>query len=120
MARFPTSEKLTLLAKALRSPWSALAVCQYGDAAPDEFRQLESRGPGADHFRLILTYDLLLDPHPFWALGADPFAWGPLSDDEIQERQAAFVQFLAQGRENENIPWFDYSMLRRPGAQGSS
>ena len=113
-------EKLTLLAKALRSPWSALAVCQYGDAAPDDFRQLESRGPGADPFRLILTYDLLLDPHPVWALGADPFAWTPLSDEEIQKREAAFVQFLAQGRENESLPWFDYSMLRRPGAPRSS
>jgi hypothetical protein len=74
-------EKLTLLAQALRSPGSALTVCQYGDIAPDDFRKLESRGQGADPFRLILTYDLLLDPHPVWALGADPFAWTPLSGD---------------------------------------
>jgi hypothetical protein len=107
-------EKLTLLAKALRSPWSALAVCQYGATAPDDFRQLESRGHGVDPFRLIITYDRLLDPHPVWALGADPFAWTPLSGEEIQKREAAFVQFLAQGRENESFQWFDHSMLRRP------
>ena len=80
------------------------------------FRQLESRGQGVDPFRLILTYDLLLDPHPVWALGADPFAWAPLSIEEIKKREAAFVQLLAHGRENESFQWFDYSMLRRPEA----
>jgi hypothetical protein len=112
-------EKLTQLARILRSPWSALAVCQYGAAAPDDFRRLESRGEGADPFRLILTYDLLLDPHPMWALGADPFAWAPMSKEDINDREAAFVQRLARGREDEGVSWFDYLMLRRPTAPNS-
>lgn len=107
-------EKLTQLAKALRSPWSALAVCQYGIEAPDDFHRLESRDLGADPFRLILAYDSLLEPNPMWILGVDPFAWAPLSQEKIHEREVAFVRRLVQGHESESFQWFDHSMLHRP------
>ena len=108
--------KLNKLALALRAPWSAIVVCQYGHEAPDDFIAFENRGEGADPFRLILSYDTLLEPHPVWRLGADPFAWAPLTNQQIEERQARFVQRLA-GAEEEGYRWLDFSMLRRPGSQ---
>jgi hypothetical protein len=114
--------KLDLLAATLRSPWSALAVCQYGRDAPASFTALENRGPAAEPFRLILSYDRLLDRHPVWALGSDPFAWKPLSDDAVKKRETEFVQWLASAGDEEDVSWFDYSMLRRPSVpeKGSS
>jgi hypothetical protein len=110
------TDKLDDLATLLRAPWSAIAVCQYGHAAPERYTQLESRGQGADPFRLILSYDRLLDPSPHWALGDDPFAWRPLSEEEIDEREKRFVERLARGGEEESTDWLEYAMLRRPGA----
>lgn len=107
--------KLSELASALRAPWSAVAVCEYGRGAPDAFIGLECRSEGADPFRLILTYDTLLEQHPIWALGTDPFAWAPLSDEAIRKRETAFVQRLARGVEEEDASWLEHSMLRRPG-----
>lgn len=112
----PEVDKLDDLAARLRAPWSAIAVCQYGQAAPESFTWLESRGEGAGPFRLVLSSDRLLEPSPHWALGDDPFAWRPMSDGEIEEREQRFVERLARGGEDEGSDWLEYVMLRRPGA----
>jgi hypothetical protein len=56
---------------------------------------------------------LLLDPTPFWHLGGDPFRWGPLTAEEIQQRETTFVQRLASASA-ESADWLDSEMLHRP------
>jgi len=78
-----------------------------------EFTSLEDRtdDPGA-RFRVLLSYDLLLDPMPFWQLGGDPFRWRPLTAEEIQQREANFVQGLASASA-ESAEWLDTRRHRR-------
>ncbi|WP_028266980.1 hypothetical protein [Arthrobacter sp. MA-N2] len=108
--------KLEHLARVLDSPWSAVVACEYGiQAAPQEFVELENRGKGATPFRVILSYDRLLDPTPVWSLGGDPFAWDPLTAEQIHARETAFVNRLAQRFEAGPFDWLEDRMLDRPG-----
>ncbi|WP_427136171.1 hypothetical protein [Pseudarthrobacter sp. S9] len=108
--------KLEHLASVLHSPWSAVAVSDYGLEASTDFIRLEGRDDTKKHFRLILSYDRLLDPTPIWSLGGDPFEWIPLTREQIQEREAGFVQRLTQRAEDGPFDWLANTMLRRPGA----
>jgi hypothetical protein len=108
--------KLDRLAAVLASPWSAIAVCDYGAEAPADFVGLERRGEDVAPYRLILSYDRLLDPTPVWTLGGDPFEWNPLTPEQIQERESDFVRRLDQRGEDGPLDWLTQTMLRRPGS----
>jgi len=107
-------EKFNTIVDMMKSPWSGLAVCQYGRDVVPEFQSLENRtGESAARFRVLLSYDLLLDPAPFWRLGSDPFGWRPLTAEEIRQRETDFVQRLASA-DAESADWLDTAMLHRP------
>jgi hypothetical protein len=87
---FTASEvgKLDALADHLKASWSMAAVCQYGKDVDPAFSGLEDRSHAPDsHFRALLSYDALLNPMPMWTLGGDPFAWTPMADEQVNERQ---------------------------------
>jgi hypothetical protein len=107
--------KLDHLAGVLDSPWSAVAACEYGIEAPQDFVELENRGKGATPFRVVLSYDRLLDPTPVWSLSGDPFAWDPLTNEQIQERETSFVKRLTRRFEAGPFNWLADQMLKRPG-----
>lgn len=107
-------EKLERLSAALRSLWSAIAVCQYGYEAPEDFAALESRDESTDPFRIILSYDALLTPMPFWSLGSETFAWVPLSEEQVSNRQADFVTRMSQQAKDCEHKWLESAMIRRP------
>lgn len=106
--------KLDRLCDELSAPWSGVATCEYGRAASAEFRALEARTAEHERFRIILSYDVLLEPYPVWAMGSDPFAWNVLTDAQILEREAKFVTALAGQGEGESVDWLSYDMLRSP------
>lgn len=105
--------KLDSLATAMRSPWSGVAACQYARETGDLLDSLATRNADGTHLRLALTYDLLLKPHPIWALGDDPFAPKELNDEEIATREKDFVTALVTRAKESNVDWLAYSMLRR-------
>lgn len=107
-------EKLDSLVAALGAPWSAVVACQYGMDGDPGFAGIERRDSEGVRSRVILSYDALLDPHPVWALGSDPFEWAPLSIEEIQKRESEFVDRLTSFDPNHRIDWFAEEMLRRP------
>lgn len=114
----PEIKKLDHLVSVLGSPWAAVAVCDYGAAAPNDFAKLERRGEAVAPYRLVLTYDRLLEATPVWTLGGDPFEWNPLSPEQIKEREADFVRRLEQRAEDGPFDWLAETMLRRPGSAG--
>ncbi|MGX5715505.1 hypothetical protein [Arthrobacter sp. MAHUQ-56] len=105
--------KLDSLATAMRSPWSGVAACQYARETGDLYESLATRNPDGTHSRLALTYDILLQRHPVWALSDDPFAPKELTDEEIALREKDFVSSLITQAKESNIDWLAYSMLRR-------
>ena len=82
-------DKLESLADAFDSPWSVIAVTDYGVNAPEEFEAWSSRGSIAGRDRLLLTFYHLLESNRR-VLGTDPFAWSPLNLQQIHEREANF------------------------------
>lgn len=48
------------------------------------------------------------------ALGRDPFAWRPLSNEEIQTREKRFFDQLARAGENEIADWLEMSNVTAP------
>lgn len=108
--------KLNCLASAMRSSWSGVAVCQYARDTGDLLDSLAIRNPDGTHLRLALTYDHLLEPHPIWTLGDDPFATKALDNDEIFAREKEFVTSLTNMAKEADTDWLAYSMLRRQAA----
>jgi hypothetical protein len=106
--------KLDDLVNTLNAPWCAIAVCQYGQQGSEDFATLETRSEGGSPFRLILSYDLLLDLHPHWSMGVDPFRWEPLDAEKIAEREKEFVTRLAQMPTDGRYDWLSEDMLHRP------
>lgn len=105
--------KLDYLAKAIRSPWSGVAACQYTRDTGDLLSSHATRNADGTHLRVALTYDLLLQPHPMWTLGGDPFALTELSADDISKREKEFTAFLTARANEADTDWLAYSMLRR-------
>lgn len=108
--------KLSALAGTLKAPWSGVAACQYRsevDLGMDESLALFNSDGSYD--RVWLTYDQLLEEHPIWALGGDPFELRSMSRDEIDVREAAFVTMLVTRAKENQGDWLTYSMLRRRG-----
>lgn len=95
--------KLEKLAESLGSPWTVVAVTGYANSAPEDFSTLENREVPGSAYRVILTYDKLLDSHPQWTLGGDPFEWSPLSDEQIIEREKSFIEWTRHA-ENYEFP----------------
>jgi len=111
--------KLAVLSKTLRSPWSGIVACQYARDAGPEFAKLPLRHPDGTHQRMALSYDGLLDPHPMWALSGDPFALAAMDETVIAERESGFVRGLAERSVDTFGDWLTYSMTareERPGA----
>ncbi|MCD4849665.1 hypothetical protein LN996_02445 [Arthrobacter sp. AK01] len=105
--------KLDILASALESSWSGVAACQYSQDTGDLMDSLVVRNADGTHRRVALTYDLMLDPQPTWALGGDPFALTTLTAEEIAARDKKFVAFLTTRAKESDTDWLAYSMLRR-------
>ncbi|MBT1607961.1 hypothetical protein NY542_00175 [Curtobacterium flaccumfaciens pv. betae] len=113
-------EKLATLSSALQSPWSGVASCEYAvDAELTQGTSLSVRNSDGTYARVALSYDHMLDAHPMWALGDDPFEQAPLSRDDIAAREEKFVAFLVARAKESNFDWLAYSMLRRR-AKGES
>lgn len=110
-------EKLDSLAATLRAPWSAAAICEYGRAAAVDVSQQVLRNADGTYRRIVLSYDALLEPHPTWALGQDPFEWKPLSEADISAREGAFVATLERQADSGGFDWLAEAMLRRPEAR---
>lgn len=106
--------KLDILSGALKSPWNGVAVCQYArDVDETSLTSLVTRNRDGTYQRIALTYDQLLDPHPIWALGGDPFVIRKLTDKEIAEREKEFVTSLKRRAEEPDTDWQAYLMLYR-------
>jgi len=106
-------EKLDALAQAMGSPWTGVAACQYARDTGDALDSLSTRNVDGTHDRLVLAYDRLLQPHPMWALGDDPFAEMKLGDEEIAKREKEFVASLVMRSKEADVDWLAYSMVRR-------
>jgi len=107
-------DKLGRLSEALSAPWSAIAVCDYGEDAPEAFLDYEVRSEVPGRARLLLSYDALLSSHAVWGLGSDPFAWVPLTRAQIADREGAFVRGLASRGTEGLDDMYAFSMLHRP------
>lgn len=106
--------KLDTLSGALKSTWNGVVVCQYArDIDETSLSRLAARNSDGTYQRIALTYDQLLDPHPMWVLGGDPFAMKKLTDEEIAEREKRFVASLKRQAEEPNRDWQTYLMLHR-------
>jgi hypothetical protein len=106
--------KLGVLVDMLESPWSAVVACQYSDDMDEDFSVHELRNGDGSYKRIPLSYDRLLSPHSFWGMGDDPFAWNPLSSDEIVERQRDFVKRFENWDSDASRRWSDEMMLKNP------
>ncbi|MDT3446033.1 hypothetical protein [Pseudofrankia sp. BMG5.37] len=106
--------KLNQLASILNSPWSVAATCQYAQDISDSFPELEQGGKESARTRVILSYDTLLEPSPFWTLDSDPFEWRPLEPAEIEKREAKFIRGLTIQADRGPIDWLSDEMLEHP------
>ncbi|WP_432081165.1 hypothetical protein [Streptomyces sp. WAC 04229] len=107
-------EKLDNLTSFLRSPWSAVAICQYAKNVEHSFSDLSKRSPDGSYSRVALSYDKLLG-RPFWAINSDPFAYTPMSPEEIEAREKDFVHRLAMQAEGGPDDWLESELLDPPG-----
>jgi hypothetical protein len=90
------------LADAVSAPWDALVVTQPArdcGTVADMGRRLPQRP------RVLLTDDQLHEEHVFWALGVDPFAWAPRTEEEDAKREAKFHAWLAHN--DPEVPWYN-------------
>lgn len=80
------------LADRLGAPWDALAVTEPAREIPS----LADAGRSLPHRpRLVLTDDQLHEEHVVWMMGRNPFRWEPRTAEQDAERDAAFVEWLA-------------------------
>lgn len=81
--------RLDLLADSMDAPWDAVAVNQYASKAPEGWLdRVRARGGGRP--RVVLTYEQLLDPAPFWSMGSSPFDAAPASVEDLADRGRRF------------------------------
>ncbi|MDH6238457.1 hypothetical protein [Cryobacterium sp. CG_9.6] len=106
--------KLDTLTTLLEAPWSVVEACQYAHDMTANFIGLQSHQPDSGYARVALSYDAILDPTPRWPLGGDPFEWKPLTSEEIQSREDAFVRRLADQADLGPYDWLADHMLRTP------
>jgi hypothetical protein len=77
------------LARLFRAPWSCLAVSRYAPDGAGDYPERAHRHVDEVPFRLALTWDHLLDLHPRWTMGSDPFAWAPLNETAPSAKQSS-------------------------------
>lgn len=107
--------KLDHLADFMHSPWSAVAFCQYGcEVDETQAKELASYTPEAGHSRVVLSYDQLLERHPFWGLGGDPFKWQALTEQDIASREDRFVTDLVRRLSGDRRDWLTEELLSAP------
>lgn len=103
-------KRLEDIGRRVRAPFTVLAVMKYHRDIDPSFFELEQR-EDAPH-RILLTYDHLLDPHPFWALGGDPFAFRNISEEQLGNRRSGFTDALrrygARRRTADSDEHFDF------------
>lgn len=106
-------EKLDFMKDQLGANWSALAICGYAieleaGILSDSIDTYED----GSYKRMVLTYDRLLDPSPVWIMQSDPFELTPLADDDIERREAKFLDFIFRSSQVQEQPYFEWSLLR--------
>ncbi|MCX4478395.1 hypothetical protein OOK44_18415 [Streptomyces cellulosae] len=107
--------KLEFLADFMHSPWSAVAFCQYGCEVDESVaRGLASYTPEAGHSRVVLSYDQLLERHPIWGLGGDPFEWQVITESDIASREDRFIRDLVRHLSGEKSDWLTEDLLSTP------
>lgn len=120
----PEVAKLEALVETLGSPWSGVAACEYLHRCTADLGALQVADEVEGTYqRIVLTYDHLLDPMPFWSMGADPFGMSALTEEEIEDREGRFVDTLVDHATNSAESWFEGDMLNRyepPDPQSAS
>lgn len=106
--------KLESLADLLRAPWSAVAACQYAKDTGLDLDGFQERALDGTYRRILLTYDALLEPFAVWSLGADPFAWRPLTPEQVADRESKFVASLADQAIHRGDDWQADEIMRKP------
>jgi len=86
-----TAGVMDSLAEALDAPWDALVVTEPAREVP----RLEDAGRRLpDRPRLLLTDDQLYSRRVSWTVGADPFGWDPVTEEQDVIRRGDFVKRL--------------------------
>lgn len=112
--------KHEVLSSLLDSPWTILAACQYERSEREIAAQLRGRNEDGTHARVVLSYDHLLEPLPYWALNDDPFEARVLDEVQIAEREKEFVRRLVALADDGDFDWLAATMLRRPRVEAGS
>jgi hypothetical protein len=103
--------KLAAIADEFRAPWMALIVADHGiNASPDFVERAIRSGPS--RHCVVLCYDQILDPHPIVSLGGDPFEWLPLSQEDLENREKAFVKQLVESPPLSDWSWLESDLMR--------
>lgn len=87
-------EKIERFREELGALWSAIGVCQYASRVETSTAEWTEKSDDGSYKRIFLTYDQLLDPSPHWVMQSDPFQEKILTDEEISDREARFVDLL--------------------------
>jgi hypothetical protein len=93
-------ELMDQLAAALHAPYDVVALTQSARDCPG---LPESIGQPTSRPRLLISEDQILNRRPFWAVGTDPFAWVPRTEQEDRERDAGFAAELEASDPDQ--PW---------------
>lgn len=108
-------DKVDRLAERLDSPWSFLATLDRSADCPpiwkDSTRTLPQRP------RFALTAEQLFDDMVSWALGDNPFGWREDDDVAQYEREAHYVDRLAETLERMAGATIEQEMMRPPEEQ---
>lgn len=111
--------KLDTLANTLTAPWSAVVACEYAARAKSDLTQLVVRHEDGPYKRMVLTFDRLLDPAPYWSMGHDPFGLKPLTADDIVKREKSFVEGLLRKASDGASSALEYDLLHPYNSDGA-
>lgn len=112
-------DRLEKLARLISAPWSCLAVSRYALEGAGDYPERAHRHVDEVPFRLALTWDHLLELHPLWTMGSDPFAWAPLNETDRAKREAEFVKWIISWSERTSATWLEEGMLQSPESRPS-
>ncbi|AWT26337.1 hypothetical protein Csp1_15520 [Corynebacterium provencense] len=104
-------DKLNTLATSLNSTLSGVSACEYLSFMGEPLGKHIIKDELNIYRRFALSYDSMLDIHPFWKLGEDPFFLRVMDDDEIDEREGKFVQMMVRLSKDANQDMLTYYMV---------